>query len=153
MKPSQLTKRINDLSEKLKPVPSEGIRIDFNSFTEPEQLVLLKNFELDDKYRSRWTHEVIIENKDLILKGNHIIISRVIELFQSIMPGALMLNEIETEFFKLNFNLFLQRWIECQKNLKRWSEKDREDFLCDMRVTEAKKHKRELDSNGKENNN
>jgi len=95
---------------------------------------LLKNFELDDKYRSRWTHEAIMENKDLILKGNHIVISRVIELFQSIMPGALMLNEIETEMFKLNFNLFLQRWIECQKNLKRWTEKDREDFLRDMRV-------------------
>jgi hypothetical protein len=134
MKPSQLAKRIEDLSEKLKPEPSEGIRIDFSSFTEPEQLVLLKNFELDDKYRSRWTHEAIMENKDLILKGNHIVISRVIELFQSIMPGALMLNEIETEMFKLNFNLFLQRWIECQKNLKRWTEKDREDFLRDMRV-------------------
>jgi hypothetical protein len=40
MKPSHLTKRIEELSEKLKPVASEGIRIDFNSFTEPEQLVL-----------------------------------------------------------------------------------------------------------------
>lgn len=53
MKPAQLTKRIEELSEKLKPIASEGIRIDFNSFTEPEQLVLLKNFELDDKYRNR----------------------------------------------------------------------------------------------------
>ncbi len=50
MKPSQLTKRIEELSEKLKPVPSEGIRLDFNSFTEPEQLVILKNFELNEKY-------------------------------------------------------------------------------------------------------
>ena len=95
MKPSQLTKRIEELSEKLKPVPSEGIRLDFNSFTEPEQLVLLKNFELDEKYHDRWTHEVIMENKELILKCNHIVISRVIELFQSAMPGALMLDELE----------------------------------------------------------
>lgn len=51
MKPSQLTKRIEELSVKLKPVPSEGIKIDFYSFTEPEQLVLLKNFELDEKYK------------------------------------------------------------------------------------------------------
>ena len=81
MKPSQLTKRIEELSEKLKPTPSEGIRIDFHSFTEPEQLVLLKNLELDEKYQGRWTHEAIMENKELILKFNHIILSRVIESF------------------------------------------------------------------------
>ncbi len=46
MKPGELTKRIEELSEKLKPVPSEGIRIDFYSFTEPEQLVILKNLSL-----------------------------------------------------------------------------------------------------------
>ena len=74
MKPVQLTKRIEALSAKLKPVLSDGIRIDFSSFTEPEQLVLLKNFELDDKYHSRWTRETILENKEVILKGNHIVI-------------------------------------------------------------------------------
>jgi len=155
MKPSQLTKRINDLSKKLQPVPSEGIRIDFNSFTEPEQLVLLKNFELDDKYRSRWTRETILENKEIILKGNHIIISRIIELFQSAMPGALMLDEIEASFFKLNFNLFLQRWMECQKNLKKWSKKDREDFLRDIKDNPKtdKKRKHESVNDGEKNNN
>ena len=155
MKPSQLTKRIEELSEKLKPVASEGIRIDFKSFSEPEQLVLLKNFELDDKYRSRWTREAILENKELILKGNHIVITRIIELFQSAMPGALMLDEIEASLFKLNFNLFLQRWIECQKNVRKWSQKDREDFLGDMnRKPKAdKKHEREDEFDGEENNN
>ena len=155
MKPSQLTKRIEELSEKLKPVASEGIRIDFKSFSEPEQLVLLKNFELDDKYRSRWTREAILENKELILKGNHIVITRIIELFQSAMPGALMLDEIEASLFKLNFNLFLQRWIECQKNVRKWSQKDREDFLRDMnRKPKAdKKHEREGEFDGEENNN
>ena len=142
------------MSEKLKPVASEGIRIDFNSFTEPEQLVLLKNFELDDKYRSRWTREVILENKEIILKGNHIIISRIIELFLFTMPRALMLDEIEASFFKLNFNLFFQRWMECQKKRK-WSKKDREDFLRDMnRKPKAnKKHKRDGEFDGEENNN
>ena len=155
MKPSQLTKRIEDLSEKLKPVASEGIRIDFNSFTEPEQLVLLKNFELDDKYRSRWTHEVIVENKELILKFNHIIITRAIELFQTLMLGALMLDEIEASLFRLNFNLFLERWIECQRNVSKWSRKDREDFLRDMNVKPKtdKKHKHEGEFDGEKNNN
>ena len=155
MKPSQLTKRIEELSEKLKPVPSEGIRIDFSSFTEPEQLVLLKNFEIDDKYRSRWTREAILENKEIILKGNRIIISRIIDLFLFAMPRALMLDEVEQWFFKFHFNTFLERWIECQKNVHKWTQKDREDFLRDMKGNPKadKKHKREVEFDGEENNN
>ena len=155
MKSSQLTKRIEELSEKLKPVASEGIRIDFNSFTEPEQLVLLKNFELDDKYRYRWTREAILENKELILKGNHIIISRVIELFLFAMPRALMLDEVEQWFFKFHFNNFLERWIECQKNVSKWSQKDREDFLRDMKGKSKAddRHKSEVGFDGEENHN
>jgi hypothetical protein len=55
----------------------------------------------------------------------------------------------------LNFNLFMQRWMECQKNLKKWSKKDREDFLRDMnRKPKAnKKHKRDGEFDGEENNN
>ncbi len=126
-------------------MPSEGIRIDFYSFTQPEQLVLLKNFELDEKYRSRWTREAVLENKELILKGNHIVISRVIELFQFVMPRALMLDEVEQWFFKFNFTDFLRRWIECQKNVSKWSKKDREDFLRDLKATE------ETDKENKQN--
>jgi hypothetical protein len=153
LKHSQLTKRINELSEKLKPVPSEGIRIDFSSFTEPEQLVILKNLELNEKYHGRWTHEAIMENKELILKLNHIVISRVMDLFSFTMPRALMLNEVEQWFFKPHCNFFWERWLECQKNVSKWSEKDREVFLQDMKITEAMKKKREVKSNGKENNN
>ena len=136
MKPSQLTKRIEELSEKLKPVASEGIRIDFYSFTEPEQLVLLKNFELHEKYGSRWTREAILQNQEIILKGNRIFISRIIELFQFAMARALMLDEVEQWFFKFNFSDFLRRWIECQKNVSKWSKEKREDFLRDLKTTE-----------------
>ena len=155
MKPSQLTKRIEDLSEKLKPVPSEGIRLDFHSFTEPEQLIILKNAELNEKYRSKWTREVILENQDVILKFNEIAIRRIIELFESAMPGALMLDELEAWFFKFDFHDFWVHWIECQKNLKKWSKKDREDFLRDIKVNPKtdKKHRRESENDGKENNN
>ncbi len=132
MKSGDLKRRIEELAEKLKPVTSEGVCIDFHSFTEPEQLVLLKNAELDEKYHGEWTRERIIENKDLILKANHILISRVIELFQFMMPRAMMLDEVEQWFFRFNFNEFFRRWFECQKNLSKWSEKDREKFLKDM---------------------
>src|SRR3989304_3234250 len=106
MNHTQLTKRIEELSAKLKPVLSEGIRIDFMSFTEPEQLVLLKNVELDEKYRSGWTREAILENKEMIVKCNMIVIERVNELFLFAVPRALMLDEVEQWFFKFNFNLF-----------------------------------------------
>jgi hypothetical protein len=134
MKPSQLTKRIEELSEKLKPVKSDGVRLDFNSLTEPEQLIILKNMELDEKYQGKWTHEAIMENKEVILKLNHIAVSRVIELFTFTMPRAMMLDEIEQWFFKFNFNEFFRRWFECQKNLKKWTKQDREDFLRDVQL-------------------
>jgi hypothetical protein len=154
MKPSKLTRKIEELSEKLKPMPlSEGIRIDFKSLTEPEQLVILKNFELDEKYRDRWTKEVFFENKDLIVKCNHIVIDRVIELFLFAMPRALVLDEVEQWFFKFHFHEFLRHWIECHENVKKWSKQEREDFLRDVQVTESMKHRKEVKSNGKENNN
>jgi hypothetical protein len=106
MKPSQLTKRIEELSEKLKPVASEGIRFDFNSFTEPEQLVILKNHELYEKYHNNWTKEAVLENKDIIVKCNGIVIDRATELFLFAMPRAMMLDDLEQWFFKFHFNLF-----------------------------------------------
>ena len=129
----RLAKRIEELSAKLKPVHSEGIRIDFGSFTEPEQLIILKNAELDEKYRFGWTHEAIMENKELILKCNMIAIERVNELFLFAMPRALILDEVDQFFFNVNFWGFWERWIECQNNVRKWSKKDREDFLRDMK--------------------
>jgi hypothetical protein len=153
VKPAELTKRIEELSEKLKPMPSEGIRFDFSSFTEPEQLVILKNQELEEKYGGKWTHDLIMENKDLILKLNHIVVSRTIELFEYAMPKAMMLTELEEWFFKFNFHDFFRRWFECQKNLKKWSEKDRQDFLRDINrePKRNKKHKQESMIDGEEN--
>jgi hypothetical protein len=149
MKPSQLTKRIEELSEKLKPVPSEGIRFDFNSFTEPEQLVILKNVELHEKYDNHWTKEAVLENKDVIVKCNGIVIDRATELFLFALPRAMMLDEVEQWFFKFHYNQFLSQWIECLKNLKKWSKKDRDDFLRDITVKPKQKRNKK---NGKENN-
>ena len=70
------------------------------------------------------------------------------------MPRAMMLDEVEQWFFKFNFNDFFRRWLECQKNLQKWSKKDREDFLRDIkRKTKAdKKIKREVEFDGENNN-
>ena len=155
MKPAQLTKRIEELSAKLKPVPSEGIRVDFSSFTEPEQLVLLKNFELDEKYHSGWSREAILENKELIVKCNMIVIERINELFLFTIPRALMLDEVDQFFFRINFWGFWERWIECQNNVRKWSKKDREDFLREMKEAPkpVKKHESEVGIDGEKNDN
>jgi hypothetical protein len=139
MKSSQLSKRIEDLSAKLKPVPSEGIRFDFNSFTEPEQLIILKNYELHEKYNNHWTKEAVLKNKDIIVKCNGIIIDRATELYLFSMPRAMMLDDIEQWFFKFHFNLFLKNWIECLKHVKKWSKKDRDDFLRDITIKPKEK--------------
>lgn len=65
------------------------------------------------------------------------------------MPRALMLDEVEQALFRINFWIFLERFLECQKNVSKWTEKDSEIFLRDMKITEAMKHKREVESNGK----
>ena len=53
-----------------------------------------------------------------------------------------MLDEVEAWFFKLNFNIFMEHWIECQKNVSKWPKKDREDFLRDMEKTDQKDQER-----------
>ena len=148
----QLAKRIEELSSKLKPVHSEGIRIDFDSFTEPEQLVILKNAELDEKYRFGWTREAVLENKELIVKCNQIVIERVNELFLFAVPRALMLDEVDQFFFNVNFWGFWERWIECQKNVSKWTKKDREDFLRDIKLEPKSDKKRKGGVDGEENN-
>jgi len=139
MKPEQLAKRIKELSAKLTFVPSEGIRIDFSSFTSPEQLVLLKNAELDERYRNRWTDQAVLENKELLVKGNQIVINRVVELFLFALPRALMLDEVEQWFFQKHFDLFLEGWIICKDNLSCWSEKNRQDFLLELKTNSTMK--------------
>ena len=66
-----------------------------------------------------------------------------------------MLDEVEQWFFKFNFNLFLERWIKCQNNVRKWSKKDREDFLRDIKVEPKpeKKKKNEVEVDGEKNDN
>ena len=65
-----------------------------------------------------------------------------------------MLDEVEQWFFKFNFNEFWRRWFECQKNLRKWSMKDREDFLKYVTLEpKANKQNCEDEFDGEENNN
>jgi hypothetical protein len=133
MKSWQLDRRVGALSEKLKPVSSDVIRIDFDSFTEPEKQLFNKIWEIQQEYGLDPPADVIEKNKELIFKAREIVGWRVIQLFMFVMKELLGQDEIEEWYFKLHFYNFLEDLKECLANVRKWSEKDREEFLHDMK--------------------
>jgi imidazoleglycerol phosphate dehydratase HisB len=49
------------------------------------------------------------------------------------VPKAFCWDEIEEWYFKLHFYNFFEDLEECLAHVRRWSEKDREEFLQDMK--------------------
>ena len=134
MKPWQLDRRVDGLSERLKDLPSECVRIDFDSFPEPEKLLLKKVWALHDKYApGEPPEQVIKENAELVFKACEVIVRRVVDLFVEVMPMALVCDDVEEWYFKLHFLNFLADWGECFQRVRKWSKKDREEFLTDMK--------------------
>jgi hypothetical protein len=124
---------VNALSERLKPVSSDVIRIDFDSFSEPEKQLFNKIWEIEQKYGFSPPADVIEANAELVSKAREIIAWRVIELFMFVMKELLGHDEIEEWYFKLHFYNFLEDLKNCLQNVRKWSEKDREEFLRDMK--------------------
>jgi hypothetical protein len=133
LKSWHLDKRVGSLSEKLKPASSDGIRIDFDSFTEPEKQLFRKIWEIEQKYGSSPPADVIEANKEFIFKAGEVVSWRVLELFMFVVRMALLGDEIEEWYFKLHLYNFLADLSECLKRVRKWSEKDREEFLRDMK--------------------
>jgi hypothetical protein len=128
-----LDRRVGALSEKLKPVSSDVVRFDFDSFTEPEKQLFSKIWEIEQKYGFSPPDDVLEANLELLFKAREIIAWRVIELFMFVMKESLGHNEIEEWYFKLHFYNFFEDLKECLANVRKWSEKDREEFLGDMK--------------------
>jgi hypothetical protein len=124
---------VGALSEKLKPVSSDVIRIDFDSFSEPEKQLFNKIWEIEQEYGFSPPPDVIEANAELVSKAREIIGWRVIELFMFVMKELLGSDEIEEWYFKLHFYNFLEDLKDCLANVRKWSEKDREEFLRDMK--------------------
>jgi len=133
LKSWHLDRRVGALSEKLKPVSSDVIRIDFDSFTEPEKQLFSKIREIEQEYGFSPPADVIEANWELIFKAREIIAWRVIELFIFVMKELLRGDEIEEWYFKLHFYNFFEDLKECLANVRKWCEKDREEFLLDMK--------------------
>jgi len=128
---------VDGLSEKLKDDTGVSVvRLDFDSFSEAEKLAFSKVDEIGEKYRQTGSEDVLIENADLISKNLEIIIKRVTELYCYVVPKVLGCggsHEIAEYFFKLHFYNFEADLVECWANVRKWSEKDREDFHLDLK--------------------
>jgi len=133
LKSWQLERKISALSEKLKPVSSDVVRLDFDSFTEPEKQLFNRIWEIQRAYGFSPPADVIEANKELIFKASEVIAWRVLELFMFVMKELLEEDEIEEWYFKLHFFNFFEDLKQCLANVRKWSEKDREEFLCDMK--------------------
>jgi len=121
------------LSERLKSVVSDVIRVDFDSFSEPEKRLFNRIWEIQQEYGVSPPVDVIEANKELIFKASEVIVWRVIQLFVFVMKELLVHDEVEEWYFKLHFYNFFADLSECLANVRKWSERDREEFLRDMK--------------------
>jgi hypothetical protein len=124
---------VGALSEKLKSVPSDVVRLDFDSFSEPERQLFMKIWEIQEEYGLNPPADVIEANRELTFKALEVVFRRVLELFIFAVPKAFCWDEIEEWYFKLHFYNFFEDLEECLAHVRRWSEKDREEFLKDMK--------------------
>jgi hypothetical protein len=128
-----LDKRVNGLSERLKSVSSDVVRLDFDSFTEPEKQLFRRIWEIQTKYGDSPPADIIEANKEFIFKAIGVISWRVLEMFMFVMRETLGEDEIEEWYFKLHFYNFFEDLKECLQRVRKWPEEERERFLKDMK--------------------
>jgi hypothetical protein len=121
------------LSEKLEPVQSDVVRLDFDSFAEPEKQLFRKVWEIQEKYGDSPLAEVIEANKEFISKTTEVIAWRVLELFMFVNRELLGEDEIEDWYFKLHLYNFFADLNECLQRVRKWPVEERERFLRDMK--------------------
>lgn len=137
MKSWQLDRRVGALSEKMKPVQSDIVTLDFDSFTEPEKQLFRKIWEIQNEHGLNPSADVLEANKEFIFKALEVYSWRVTQLFTFVMEASLGKDEVEVWYFKLHFYNFFEDLRECLVNVRRWSGKDREEFLRDMKEHDA----------------
>ena len=133
MKSWRLNRRVDCLSEKLKSVASDVVGLDYDSFPEPEKQLFRRIWEIQREYGSSPPPDVLEAHMELILKAREVVSWRVIELFMFVMKEVLGSDEVEEWYFKLHFYNFFADLSGCLANVRKWSEKDRAEFLRDMK--------------------
>ena len=134
MKPWQLNRRVNSLSEELSDPVKTETSIDFNSLSEPERQLFDKVQEIIDKYApANPPQDVIEKNADLWYKGLEIFGRRVTELFVEVMPESFCCDELEAWYFKLYFYNFWLDWLESVKKLREMPKEQHNELFCERK--------------------
>ena len=134
MKPWQLNKRVDSLSENLADQPETQTRIDINCFSEPERKLIERIQEMIEKYAPGSPPEDVIEkNADLWYKGLEIFAKRVTELFVDVMPASICSDELEEWYFRLYFFNFQCDWMETVKQLRDMPKERYDALLAERR--------------------
>ena len=134
MKPWQLNKRVNVLSQNLTDTAKSETRIDFNCLTEPERMLFEKVQEIIDKYAPAIPPKDIIEkNADLWYKSLEIFGKRTTELFVEVVPASFCCDELEEWYFKLYFYNFWLDWMGSIQDLRKMPKEQHEELLLERR--------------------
>jgi hypothetical protein len=134
LKPWQLNRRINGLSEDLADSVKTETRIDFNCLSEPERQLFSKVQEIIDKYAPGIPpQDVIVKNADLWYKGLEIFARRAMDLFVEVMPASLCCDELEEWYFKMYFYNFWLDWMESIEQLRKMPKEKRDALLLERR--------------------
>ena len=134
MKPWQLKRRVNSLSQDLTDPVKTETRIDFNCLTAPERQLFKRVQEIIDEYAPASPPEdIVVKNADLWNKGLEIFARRAVELFVGVMPASLCCDELEEWYFKMYFYNFLFDWLESIQKLREMPKERREALFCERR--------------------
>lgn len=134
MKPWQLNKRVNSLSENLADQPKPETRMDLNCFSESERKLFDKVQEIVDKYApANPPQDVIEKNANLWYKGLEIFARRATELFVDIMPASICSDELEEWYFKMYFYNFIYDWLESVQRLREMPKERHDELLVERR--------------------
>jgi hypothetical protein len=136
-----LAKRMDNLAKKIVDPDTERlIHLDFESFSAEEKILIRKVDEMAEKYYQTGSGELLVENSDLIAKNLEILLNRVRDLYcyvVSTLLGYDQPKEVVEYFVRLHFCNFEADLTECLANVVKWSDKDREAFILDLRKNGA----------------
>lgn len=134
MKTWQLNKKIANLSQEIADPIKTEIKLDYNSFSEPERVLLDKVQEFIDKYApGKPPRDVIVKNSALWVKGLEIFSRRTMELFVEVMPATFCCDELEEWYFKVYFYNFLQDWFEMVSKLRDMPKEQHQALLLERK--------------------
>jgi hypothetical protein len=134
MKPWQLNRRVNSLSQEIADPVKTDTKIDWNCLSEPERQLIDKIREISDKYAPGIPpQDLINKNADLWYKGLEIFARRATDLFVQLLPDALCCDELEEWYFKLYFYNFWHDWMDSIRKVRDMPEEQRMALLCERR--------------------